>query len=171
MLPSGPFEWAQVVALSTFVLGYFVKWAIDAHEKRNNRRRFYRALVTEIRLNLQGLEETVPTLLSLDTINDFLAKDVKNRPHLISQYISIIFDGSNENLRTIPSIVTRNIIEFYDLLGRIDKTVDSFERKSFETISLGGKQASVQLLRKTLQDALQKGKALTDLISRELGVD
>ena len=44
--------WANLIAVTLFVAGYFVRWAIEAHERRKQRRNFFVALFTEIGLNV-----------------------------------------------------------------------------------------------------------------------
>ena len=83
---------------------------------------------------------------------------------------NILLCSYTAQLNTIPPTVTKNIIEFYSMLEFITKTVASFEKKSFETISKSGREKAVSQLRTKLQLAYDKGNSVLDLIGRELEV-
>lgn len=163
--------WAQIVAISIFVLGYFVKWGIDVWEKRRDRKRFYEALTTEIRLNVTGLEQTITKFPPQETFVQFLSQGSEKRPHFISDYISTIFESNTSQLNSIPPLITKSIIEFYADLEFITKTVASFDKKSFETISQAGRERAVEQLRTKLALAAVKGRSLLILIDREHGMN
>ena len=162
--------WGPTVTLALFVCGYFIRWGLDAWEKRGQRRKYFISIFTEIKLNVIALDEAIKVLPPQAAIAAFLAKNNTNRPHMISNYISKIYESHSSQLTELPDTITRNIIEFYGMLDFIDEFVKSFERKSFETISADGREKSVEALRAQFKATLAKGQALADLLKRELKV-
>src|SRR4051795_2284644 len=125
------FGWANLIALCLFVAGYFVKWCLDAWEQRRRRLNFYRAIATEIRLNVDALDRAVSSLPPTSTFRAFVGADPENRPHIISTYMCSIYQSNTGELNQLPQIVTRNIIEFYGMLEFLGEYVRSFDRRSF----------------------------------------
>ena len=52
---NGTFDWANLIAIVTFVLGYFIRWGLDVLDRRIMRKNFYKVLAAEIRLNVVAL--------------------------------------------------------------------------------------------------------------------
>ena len=167
---NGTFDWANLIAIVTFVLGYFIRWGLDVLDRRIMRKNFYKVLAAEIRLNVVALDKAVSSLPPIVDIRAFLRAGPTNRLHMVSTYKSVIYETNTSLLTQLPVKVARNIIEFYGTLEFIDELVAAFERKSFETIAQTGREAPVDKMIEALKRALQLGTDLSDLISRELGI-
>lgn len=158
-----------VIPLVLFVAGYFVKWGLDAAAKYRLRRRFYIAIFTEIKLNTAQLEKDTLALPPVTIVNKILAK-ARYRPHMISYNSSDIYKSNLVLLPQLSDVLVKSLISFYNNLEIITIIAKSIENKSFETISVEGRQRCFELFRTQLTNTAKEGGELMDKLKLELKI-
>jgi hypothetical protein len=143
---------------------------LDVRSKWLERKTFYIALYTEIKLNTDEIRNRVAGFPSQDEFNTFLAKGPNYRPFIVCNYISGIYDSNLPLLQKLPDILIRKIIAFYGALEFIVVLSQSFELKSFETISQKGREVAVARFLEATKAAAQDGANLLDHVRRELRI-
>ena len=169
---------AVLVPILTFVVGYVVNEWKKRRDERIARRKYLLALCTEIELNTDSLDLAIRSIPTTGAFRQFLqsgpgqaaaagadptrahqaAMDpVCYRPHLINNYLNLVFKQNIGVLADMPDRLIRSIIDFYGKLDWIDIIVDSIEKQSFASISVGGREAIVERLRIAVHEARQQG--------------
>jgi hypothetical protein len=83
---------------------------------------------------------------------------------LINTYLDHIFKQNIGVLAEMPDRVIRSIIDFYGKLDWIDIIVNSIEKQSFASISVGGREAILERLRIAMHEARQQGTEILGAI-------
>lgn len=164
------FGWAGVISIAIFVAGYFVRWAIDWAAEERQKRKFFIALFTEIKLNTEALREDASIMPKPVDMNPFLRADPKNRPHMVSLYITDIYKSNLQMLPLLPDVLIKRLISFYGDLDFINAVVKSFDNTSFEIISQAGREQAYLALCEELDAAADRGNALLDQIKLQLKI-
>lgn len=160
----------NLIAIETFLAAYLVRWISAGLEQRRARRKFFVALYTEIKLNVESLDEAVAALPSTSAIGTFLATSSAARPHMVFSYMAEIYRSNLVLLPSLPDVLIRNIIQFYSNLELIDALVASFENGSYQVISGPGRVEMFERLRHEFQSSRQHGRAMMDSLKRELEI-
>ena len=170
---------AVLVPILTFAVGYVVNEWKKRRDDRIARRKYLLALCTEIELNTDSLDLAIRSIPTTNAFRQFLQSGpgqaaavvggdparpqqavmdpVCYRPHLINMYLNHVFKQNIGVLADMPDRLIRSIIDFYGKLDWIDIIVDSIEKQSFASISVGGREAIVERLRIAVHEARQQG--------------
>jgi hypothetical protein len=171
------FNTAVLVPILTFVVGYVVNEWRKRHDERIARRKYLLALCTEIELNTDSLDLAIRSIPTTNAFRQFLQSGPSKaaaagdparpqqppiepdcyRPHLINNYLNLVFKQNIGVLADMPDRLIRSIIDFYGKLDWIDIIVDSIEKQSFASISVHGREAIVERLRIAVHEARQQG--------------
>jgi hypothetical protein len=170
------FNTAVLVPILTFVVGYVVNEWRKRRDERTARRKYLLALCTEIELNTGSLDMAIRGIPNTASFRQFLQSGPQKptpaadpaqsqqpvepacyRPHLINNYMNLVFKQNIGVLADMPDSLIRSIIDFYGKLDWIDIIVESIEKQSFESISVPGREAIVERLRIAVHEARQQG--------------
>ena len=162
--------WAAIISVAIFVAGYFLRWGLDELDARRKKRKFYIALFTEVKLNADALRQDAKSMPLPADMNVFLAKDMANRPFIVSMYIIDIYKSNLQMLTLLPDVIIKRLISFYGDIEFINALVKSFENKSFEVVSQGGREQAYLALCNELGRAADSGDALLEQIKLTLNV-
>jgi hypothetical protein len=174
---------AVIVPILTFVVGYIAREWKKLRDERIVRRKYLLALCVEIELNTDSLDIAIRSIPATSTFRQFLLSGppaqtgaaatttpaavidpVCYRPHLINTYLDHIFKQNIGVLAEMPDRVIRSIIDFYGKLDWIDIIVNSIEKQSFASISVGGREAILERLRIAMHEARQQGTEILGAI-------
>jgi len=174
---------AVIVPILTFVVGYIAREWKKLRDERIARRKYLLALCVEIELNTDSLDIAIRSIPATSTFRQFLLSGppaqrgaagtttpaavidpVCYRPHLINTYLDHIFKQNIGVLAEMPDRVIRSIIDFYGKLDWIDIIVNSIEKQSFASISVGGREAILERLRIAMHEARQQGTEILGAI-------
>lgn len=143
-----------------FALGYVVSVWQKREDRRNSRDGYFKALKTEIDLNVEGLEDAIRDYPSAAEISAFLSLGLDKRPHLLSFYTNDIYKNNLDQLNFLPPGLISGIVYFYQELEFVGRLVASIQHPSFVTISQAGKERVFHDINLGLNLAKEKGEGV-----------
>jgi len=173
---------AVIVPLFIFAIGYVANEWKKRRDERIASRKYLLALCVEIELNTDSLDIAIRSIPATSTFRQFLLSGPSQlagtgaapvapiidpicyRPHLINTYLDHIFKQNIGVLADMPDRLIRSIIDFYGKLDWIDIIVNSIEKQSFASISVGGREAILERLRIAMHEARQQGTEILGAI-------
>lgn len=143
-----------------FALGYTMTVLQRRRDRRNSRDGYFRALKTEVDLNVDGLEEAIRDFPDMSVISAFLLQNPGNRPHLMSFYTNDVYKSNLDQLNFFQPSMISVIVDFYQELDFVGRLVTSIQNPSFITISQAGKERVFSELQEGLNLAIEKGEGV-----------
>lgn len=144
-----------------FFLGYAIAKLLEGRARVRARRIYLLALLQEIALNVNSLTDARGLFPPAADLQKFVRKEPVNgtapRPFITFNYSSVIFRTRTEVLQDLEEALVRNIIDFYARLEGIETDIAGIDKKSYDTISLEGRDAIFADLRRDLEVCLVVG--------------
>jgi hypothetical protein len=147
-----------LVPLLIFASGYGVNEWLKSREATAARVKLYKALLVEIRLNLEGLKEADDKLPPAAAFSQFLRADKSNRPVLVYHFTADVYQANVANLAGLPSSLIEGVVTFYQTLAFIRCAAASVDLPAFTTISNEGREGLIELIREKIRIAHAQGK-------------
>jgi hypothetical protein len=153
-----------VATVLLFFLGYLIARWIERLNKARARRVYLLAVLQEVALNLESIGKVLSLYPEAAKVYAFLRAGAPGaptpRPFITFSYSSIVFTTNTEVLQDLNKTLVSNIIDFYGRLEGLATDIAALENKSYDTISLEGRDA--------IFADLQRDFALCSMVGRNV---
>lgn len=154
--------WRAVLAAAAAVLIWVIKqfysevqkWRLEKRKQRN----LVRALFAEIDFNTRDMEDFLKNSVSVDRIRRTLTQFPDLVPHVTDARHTEIYRNRIGDLHDISDQLLKKTVYFYGLLEKIRVQVEGVSSPGYVTLTLDGRIAVIELIRKTSVDARDAGK-------------
>jgi hypothetical protein len=156
-------------SIGVFFAGRFVALLADRAKARARRNALVSAVFTEIRHNLEDLEDSIGDLIG----DAELRRHFENKPNgnvlIVYSRNMVFFDLLRGEMTVLPTPVLERAVRFYSQLEKVYRYCDSVSGETFQTISIDGKMSVLHELKKNIDDAILCGNEALDAFRQEFG--
>ena len=153
--------------------GYFHQKAKYEREATKQRVKLLQALRVEIKLNLEGLKDSLEQYPGDDDFKKVLSENRSYRPLILLHYTADIYRANVSLLSDLEPSLAGEIVRFYQTLAYLQLNASAPSEQAYVTISDHSRMAVIIRIREILKTAILNGEnvltALNETLPEEEG--
>jgi len=148
--------------------GYFHQKAKYERESTKQRVKLLQALRVEIKLNLEGLRDSLEQYPEDDDFKKVLSANRSYRPLIFLHYTADIYRANVSLLSDLEPSLAGEIVRFYQTLGYLQLTASAPSGPAYVTISDESRMAVIIRIREILKTAILNGENVLTALNETL---